>query len=142
LKKWRRIRLRRIDIAKCLGLAPSTLNSTVVKKREIREQIDRCGKSCKKRKTGIESTFRELESVLLAWYQQVRSSGIPIDGNILREKAKIADRMQVDNSAASNGQICRITDRHGLAYKKLAGESAAVDTDTRDLWLERLPILL
>jgi hypothetical protein len=79
----------------------------------------------------------------LAWYQQARASGIPIDGHILREKAKkIADRMQVDNFAASNGWICRFKDRHGLIYKKLAGESAAVDTDMRDFWLERLPMLL
>jgi hypothetical protein len=94
-------------------------------------------------KMGRESTFCEPESVLLAWYQQVRALGIPIDGNILREKAKkITDRMQVDNSAASNGWICRFKDHHGLVYKKLAGESTTVDNDTRDLWLERLPMLL
>jgi hypothetical protein len=55
---------KRIDIAKCLGLAPSTLNSIVAKKREIQEQIDKCGKSCKKRKMGRESTFHKLESIL------------------------------------------------------------------------------
>jgi hypothetical protein len=43
---------KRTDIAKCLGLAPSTLNSIVAKKRKIQEQIDKCGKSCKKRKMG------------------------------------------------------------------------------------------
>jgi hypothetical protein len=80
------------------------LNSIVAKKREIQEQTDKCRKSCKKRKTGRESTFHELESVLLAWYHEAQTSGIPIDGNILSEKAKkIADRMQVDNSDASNG---------------------------------------
>jgi centromere protein B len=140
LKKWRRIQQKWIDIAKCLGLAPSTSNSIVVKEREIREQFD---KSCKKRKTGRESAFCELDSVRLAWYQQARASGIPIDGNILCEKAKkIADRMQADNFSASNGWICRFKDRHGLVYKKLTGESTAVDTDMRDLWLETLPMLL
>jgi hypothetical protein len=119
------------------------LNSLVTKKREIREQIDKCGKSCKKRKTGRESTFHKLESILLAWYQQARASGIPVDGNILRERAKkTADRMQDDNFAESNGWICRFKDRHGLVYKKVAGESTAVDTGMRDLWLERLPMLL
>jgi hypothetical protein len=54
----------------------------------------------------------------------------------------MSDRMQVDNFAASNGWICTFKDCHRLVYNKLAGESAAVDTDTRDLWLERLPILL
>jgi hypothetical protein len=57
---------KRIDIAKRLGLAPSMLNSIFAKKREIREQIDKCGKSCKKRKMGRESAFCELQSVMLA----------------------------------------------------------------------------
>jgi hypothetical protein len=106
IEEVERIRQKRIDIAEHLGLAPFTLHSIVAKKREIREQIDRCGKSCMKRKTGRESTFCELESVLLAWYQQARASGIPIDGNILHEKAKkIVDKMQVDNFAASDGDL-------------------------------------
>jgi hypothetical protein len=50
--------------------------------------------------------------------------------------------MQVDNFAASNGWICRFKDRHGLVYKKLAQECAAVHTYTRGFWLERLPMLL
>jgi hypothetical protein len=75
--------------------------------------------------------------------EETRASDIPVDGNILHEKAKkITDRMQVDNSVASNGWICRFKDHHGLVYKKLSEESATVDTDTRDLWLERLPMLL
>jgi hypothetical protein len=35
-----------------------------------------------------ESTFHELENVLLAWYLQAWASGIFVDGNILHEKAK------------------------------------------------------
>jgi hypothetical protein len=34
------------------------------KKNEIREQIQKCGNACKKRKTGKESTVAELETVL------------------------------------------------------------------------------
>jgi hemerythrin len=35
----------------------------------IREQIQKCGNVCKKRKTGKVSTFAELETVLFTWYQ-------------------------------------------------------------------------
>jgi hypothetical protein len=31
---------------------------------------------------------------------------------------------------------------HGLVFKKLARESAAVDTNSTDLWFKRLPELL
>jgi predicted transcriptional regulator len=53
----------RVDIAKQLGLPASTLNSTFAKKNDIREQIQKCGNACKKRKTE-ESTFAELETEL------------------------------------------------------------------------------
>jgi hypothetical protein len=42
---------KRIDVTKQLGLPPSTLNMIIAKKKEIREQADKCGTSAKKRKT-------------------------------------------------------------------------------------------
>jgi hypothetical protein len=68
-----------VYIAKWLGLAASTLNS-IFTKDEICQQIEKCGNACKKRKTGKESTFAELETVLFTWYQQPWASIIPIDG--------------------------------------------------------------
>jgi hypothetical protein len=67
---------KRVDIAKRLGLRASTLNTIFAKKNEIREQIQKCGNACKKRKTGKPSTFAELETVLFTWYQQARASSI------------------------------------------------------------------
>jgi hypothetical protein len=55
---------KRVDMAKRLGLPASTLNSIFAKKKEIREQIQKCGNACKKRKTGKESTFAKLENIL------------------------------------------------------------------------------
>jgi hypothetical protein len=40
---------KRIDVAKRLGLPPSTLNTIIVKKNEIREQADKCGTSAKRK---------------------------------------------------------------------------------------------
>jgi hypothetical protein len=60
------------------------------------EQDRRTRNACKKRKTGKESTFAELEVVLFTWYQQAWASNIPIDGTILREKAKtIAAKLNI-----------------------------------------------
>jgi hypothetical protein len=55
---------KRVDIAKLLGLPTSTLKTIFAKKNEIREQIQKCGNACKKQKTGKESIFAELETVL------------------------------------------------------------------------------
>jgi hypothetical protein len=49
-------------------------------KDKILQQIEKCGNVCKKRKTGKESTFAELDAVLFTWYQQAWASNIPIDG--------------------------------------------------------------
>jgi hypothetical protein len=60
---------KHVYIAKQLGLATSTLTSIFTGKDEIRQQIEKCGNACKKRKIGKESTYAELETVLFAWYQ-------------------------------------------------------------------------
>jgi hypothetical protein len=134
---------KRVDIAKRLRLAASTLNCIFAKKDEIREQIGKCGNTCKKRKTSKESTFAELETVLFTWYQQARASNIPIDGTKLREKAKIiVAQLNIDNFSASSGWVSRFKDRHGLVFKKLVGESAEVSAESTDAWLESLPSLL
>ncbi|XP_046406279.1 tigger transposable element-derived protein 4-like [Ischnura elegans] len=133
---------KRVDIAKRLRWSASTLNSIIAEKREIREQIEKCGSASKKRKTGKESTFAELETVLFNWFQQARESNIPIDGVILKEKAKIATQLNVENFKASKGWISRFKNRHGLVFKKLVGESAEVNAESTDDWLESLPLIL
>jgi centromere protein B len=130
---------KRVYIAKQPGLAVSTLNSIFTKKDEIRQQIEKRDNACKKRKTGKELTFAELEMVLFTWYQQARASNIPIDGTTLGEKAKIiATQLNKDNFSASNGWISRFKDRHGLVFRKLAGESGEVSAESTDAWLESL----
>jgi len=134
---------KRVYIAKRFGLAASILNSIFAKKEEIHQQIDKCGNACKKRKSGKELTFAELETMLFAWYQQAWASNIPINGTTLREKVKIiATQLNIDNFNASNGWVSRFKDWHGLVFKKLAGQSAEVSVESTDAWLESLPSLL
>jgi hypothetical protein len=134
---------KHVDIAKRLGLRASTLNTIFTKKNDIREHIQKCGNACKKRKTGKQSTFAELETVLFTLYQQARASNIPVDGTILRERAKIiAAQLNIDYFSASSSWLSRFKERHVLVFKKLAGESADVSVKSTDAWLESLPFLL
>jgi hypothetical protein len=95
-----------VYVAKRLGLAASSLNSIFAKKDKIHQQIEKCGNMYKKRKTGKELTFTELETVLFTWYQQAWASNIPIDGTTLKEKEKIiATQLNIDNFNASNGWV-------------------------------------
>ena len=54
----------------------------------------------------------------------------------------IAAQLNTDNFSASNRWVSRFKDRHGLVFKKLAGESAEVSVESTDAWLESLPSLL
>jgi hypothetical protein len=70
-------------------------------------------------------------------------SGNPVDGSILWEKSlRIAATVGNENFSALNGWIFCFKQLHGLIFKKLVGESAAVDINTTDLWFKRLPKLL
>jgi hypothetical protein len=50
--------------------------------------------------------------------------------------------VEIENFSASNSSISCFKQRHGLVFKKLAGERVAVDTNAMDLWFERLSKLL
>jgi hypothetical protein len=77
-----------------------------------------------------------LETVLFTWYQQAGGFSILIDGTILKEKAKIvAAKLNIDCFSASSGWLSRFKHRHGLVFKKLAGESAEVSVKSTDAWL-------
>jgi hypothetical protein len=62
-----------------------------------------------------------------------------VAGTILWEKSlKIAATVGIDNFSALNGWISHFKQHYGLVFKKLAGESAAVDINAINLWFERL----
>jgi hypothetical protein len=80
--------------------------------------------------------------VLFSWYKQAQESNIAVDGNVLHEKAKkTAVQLKIENFTASNSWITRFKDLHALVYKKLAAGSAALDSESIEVWLERLPTL-
>nr|XP_054922997.1 tigger transposable element-derived protein 6-like [Dermacentor andersoni] len=106
---------KRVDIAKDLGLPPSTLNSIVSKRAEIQGNAALFGPKAKQARG---AKYGNLDESLLTWFKQARTAGVNFDGSILREKAmEIADRLGISDFAASNGWIDRFRKRHGIAYK-------------------------
>uniref|UniRef100_A0A1E1X318 Putative tigger transposable element n=1 Tax=Amblyomma aureolatum TaxID=187763 RepID=A0A1E1X318_9ACAR len=131
---------KRIDIAKDLGLPPSTLNSIVSKRAEIEGNAALFGPKAKQARG---AKYGNLDEALLTWFKQARAAGVNFDGSILREKAvDIADRLGITDFAASNGWIDRFRKRHGIAYKTVSGESASVNLATVDDWKATLSAIL
>jgi DNA-binding Lrp family transcriptional regulator len=126
-------RMKQVEIAAKLKISSSTLNS-IIKNREKIESSAREGVSnCRKRVRG--GKFCDLEDVLLKWFKQARSSNVPLDGVLVREKASyLADKMGISDFKASNGWVEGFKKRHGIVYRCIRGEAASVDTNVLETW--------
>jgi hypothetical protein len=81
----------RNDIVKHFQLPPSSLSNIILQKASILEEESRRGAHSKKRKNMKTSPNEELKTLLVQWFQQMRSENIPVNGTMLQEKAtKIA----------------------------------------------------
>ncbi|XP_049799604.1 tigger transposable element-derived protein 4-like [Schistocerca nitens] len=130
-----------VELAKQLGLAPSTLNTIMKNRSSIMEGFENCGNS--KRTRLKQSTYDEMEKVLLTWFQQARAANIPINGTILKEKVlQISLQLGMDNFKASNGWIDKFRQHHGVVYKLECGDSKSVDEPTVAQWIQTLPNLI
>lgn len=109
----------------------TTLNTILSAKEAI---LSNYQTGCKRKRMRT-SNFEDVEAVLIKWFKNVRSNSISVSGNILKEKAlEIAKELNVENFNASNGWIERFKERHGLSFKKICGESAAVDESKINSW--------
>ncbi|KAL1427740.1 hypothetical protein MTO96_017133 [Rhipicephalus appendiculatus] len=116
---------KRIDVAKELGLASSTLSTIVGQRDEIMRNMQRFSAAAKKAKTAQNV---KVEEALLIWFGEVTAAGVHVDGQLLREKTSdIALSLGVDSFQASGGWTHRFKARHGLAYRTVSGEDKKVD---------------
>lgn len=75
---------KRIDVAKELGLAPSTLSTVVGQRDEIMRNVQRFSADVKEANT---AHYVKVEDALLTWFREVTAAGVNVDGQLLREKA-------------------------------------------------------
>jgi hypothetical protein len=99
-------------------LPPSSLSNIILRKASILEEGSWCGAHSEKRINMKTLPNEELRTLLVQWFQQMRSENIPINGPVLREKAtKIALRLNIENFEASNGWLHRFKKCYGITCK-------------------------
>jgi len=78
-----------VDLAAMLGLSVLTLNMTVSSKgSEIGKSYWHCGPSFSKETKSLKTLpMEELETILLAWFMQARTTNASTDGPQLKENA-------------------------------------------------------
>ncbi|XP_064488392.1 tigger transposable element-derived protein 4-like [Ornithodoros turicata] len=126
-------KLSKTEIAKKFGIPKSTLSGIVKDKTRILESFNNGGFG-PKRKRMRTAAHRDLEDVLVTWIQRARSANLPVNGPVLRAKGEeIATRLDIEFSC-SDGWMDRFRKRHGLVFRSVVGEAAAVDETVCQDW--------
>ncbi|XP_023233498.1 uncharacterized protein LOC111633198 isoform X1 [Centruroides sculpturatus] len=120
----------KICLANRLGLPPSTLNTIIKKRKFIEENAAKCGPYAKKRKKMKTTPYEELENVLTEWLKEAKEHRLPMNSNLLKEKAlDIATKLGMYDFKASNGWIDRFKQRNAL-YASLIKKNRHDDVTT------------
>ncbi|KAH7969841.1 hypothetical protein HPB52_022362 [Rhipicephalus sanguineus] len=110
------------SIAHHLNIPESSLKTILAKKDSILLNAAKFGLN---RKAAKDGKYAAMEKALVEWLRQARSSGIAVDGAILKEKAeRVALRCGIDDFKASSGWLDRFKKRSGVVYSRCCGESA------------------
>ncbi|KAH7955687.1 hypothetical protein HPB52_002885 [Rhipicephalus sanguineus] len=100
------------SIARDLNIPESSLKTILAKKDSILLNAAKFGLN---RKAAKDGKYAAMEKALVEWLRQARSSGIAVDGAILKEKAEtVALRCGIDDFKASNGWLDRFKKRSEL----------------------------
>lgn len=118
---------KQIDVANELKISRQTLSSIMKQKTKILAASEKPHSKCQKRVR--EGAHPKLEEALVLWIRGAVNKKVPVSGDLLKQKAEaLAIRLGVDDFKFSDGWMRGFKKRHGLSFKKICGESGAVDT--------------
>ncbi|KAH8035597.1 hypothetical protein HPB51_007832 [Rhipicephalus microplus] len=112
--------VKKTEVALKYGLTKSTLTTILKAKDKLQNNASRFAPD---RKRLREAAYPDLENAVLLWLKRARSSNLPINGPILREKAEeLFLRLGIEDFKCSDGWISRFKERHGLSFKTTEGD--------------------
>lgn len=128
--------VKKTDIAVKFGIAPSSVTLIVQSREKI---VGKIGEVSSGRKRVRACSYEDVNEAVLRWFQVTRTQNVPIAGNLIKEKAlQFAKEFGCDNFHASDGWLQSWKNRNGIVYKTISGESASVNQDDCDVWIENV----
>jgi len=117
-------------------LSVSTLNKIVSKQSEMEKSYSHCGPLFSKGPRSLKtSSLEELETILSAWFKQVRNTSASVDRPHLKEKAlHVAAGLGINSLWASGGWCDCFKKIHKWVYKTVSGYNAIVNPETVMDW--------
>ncbi|KAH8034210.1 hypothetical protein HPB51_021880 [Rhipicephalus microplus] len=112
--------VKKTEVALKYGITKSTLTTILKAKDKLHNNASRFAPD---RKRLREAAYPDLENAVLLWLKRARSSNLPINGPILREKAEeLSLRLGIEDFKCSDGWISPFKERHGLFFKTTEGD--------------------
>ncbi|KAH8026955.1 hypothetical protein HPB51_000441 [Rhipicephalus microplus] len=112
--------VKKTEVALKYGITKSTLTTILKAKDKLQNNASRFAPDWKRLR---EAAYPDLENAVLLWLKRARSSNLPINGPILREKAEeLSLRLGIEDFKCSDGWISRFKERHGLSFKTTEGD--------------------
>ncbi|KAH8009692.1 hypothetical protein HPB51_019003 [Rhipicephalus microplus] len=112
--------VKKTEVALKYGITKSTLTTILKAKDKLQNNASRFAPD---RKRLREAAYPDLENAVLLWLKRARSSNLPINGPILREKAEeLSLRLGIEDFKCSDGWISRFKERHALSFKTTEGD--------------------
>ncbi|XP_039953998.1 tigger transposable element-derived protein 6-like [Bactrocera tryoni] len=120
-----------------------TQAALVIKNKEEIRTKWMSGSNVESKRSFMKIDGKKVDEMCLDWFNKARSQNIPISGPIIQEKAReIARKLGIKDFVASNGWLQKWRSRHNITFKYICGESAAVDMQDVQQFLDKLPSFL
>lgn len=131
-----------LDVAKEYHLSKQTVSDYVKNSAKILSAFENSHN--KSQKNDSKGVHPALEEALQLWLKGVLAKNLPVSGDLLKEKAEsFALKMGIEEFKFTDGWLRGFKKRHGISFKKVSGESGAVDqTIVSDYRVTKLQALL
>ncbi|GAB6028381.1 hypothetical protein CHUAL_002548 [Chamberlinius hualienensis] len=121
-------------VSRDTGIPRQTVSKIWLQQEMIQRELDKHNSG---RKKFTQEKYEMINSALLEWYNSQRSQNISLNGPTLQDKAKyFAEQLKITNFKASNGWLEKWKSRHGISFRPVSSEEAAVDLTTVSNWFQ------
>ncbi|XP_045467026.1 tigger transposable element-derived protein 6-like [Harmonia axyridis] len=120
-----------------------TQAAAIVKQKDRIRDMWQSGDSLQQKLCRLKNIPEKIDRDCLDWFSRVRNQNIPVSGPLIKAKAKeIASMLNYDKFSASNVWLQKWRTRHNISFKAISGESADVNVENVNEFLQNLPSLL
>nr|XP_060643975.1 tigger transposable element-derived protein 1-like [Anolis sagrei ordinatus] len=139
------------EVAKMYNKNESSIREIMRKEKEIRTSVAVLPQTAKVTSTLRDKYLVKTEKALNLWIEDMNREGIPIDGNVLRQKALSIykdfsggspERSDSKPFTASKGWLHRFRNRFGLRNSKITADAASFNEEEAATFLAELKKLI